>query len=170
MENELLRVALQAQLISVDYGHDPKNYQAGPMRITMKFAIPDYALTTVEGALLLKPVSGQLYNWVKTYLRIDTDKESRNYGFRDNCSRLLELHETLSLPKGYKMVQEAQRLKEESNVADFVGSIEQQGDKVSINQTLALKKRIYQAEDWSGFRSAVIATKALSDNMLVFQK
>lgn len=170
MENELLRVAPQAQLISVDYGHDPKNYQAGPMRITMKFAIPDYALTTVEGALLLKPVSGQLYNWVKTYLRIDTDKESRNYGFRDNCSRLLELHETLSLPKGYKMVQEAQYLKEESNVADFVGSIEQQGDKVSINQTLALKKRIYQAEDWSGFRSAVIATKALSDNMLVFQK
>ena len=59
---------------------------------------------------------------------------------------------------------------EKSGAADFSASVDQRGNKVSIKQTLTLKKRVYEAEDWSGFRSAVLASKAMSDNMLVFEK
>lgn len=170
MENELLRVSPEAKLISVNYGNDPKNYQAAPIKIVMKFAIPNYALTTAEGSLLLKPISGQLYSGVKSYMRINTSAEEKEYGFSDSCSRLLELNETLTLPAGYKMVQAPESESIKSGAADFSASVDQRGNKVSIKQTLTLKKRVYEAEDWSGFRSAVLASKTMSDNMLVFEK
>ena len=170
MENELLRVSPEAKLISVNYGKDPKDYQAAPIKITMKFVIPNYALTTTEGSLLMKPISGQLYSSVKSYMRVNTTPEEREYGFKDSCSRLLEMNETLTLPSGYKMVQAPESDSMQSDAADFSSSIDQRGNKVSINQKLTLKKRVYEAEDWSGFRSAVLASKAISDNMLVFEK
>ena len=169
LENELLRVSPEAKMVSVNYGKDPSNYQTGPIKITFKFVIPNYALTTADGSLLLKPISGQLYNNVRTYLRINTDKEEREYGFKDSCSRLLELNEILSIPNGYKVVEKIEDINTNSNAADFSGSVKQSGNKVSINQKLSLKKRVYEADDWTGFRSAVLGTKAISNNMLVLK-
>ena len=46
--------------------------------------------------MLFKPmVMNNLYNQVKSYLRINTDLEERRYGFKDACSRLVELDETI---------------------------------------------------------------------------
>ena len=54
--------------------------------------------------MLFKPmVMNNLYNQVKSYLRINTDLEERRYGFKDACSRLVELDETIQLPTGYKL-------------------------------------------------------------------
>lgn len=46
-----------------------------------------------------------LYDQVRSYLRIDTDIPERQYGFKDGCSRLVELDETIQLPQGYRLVQ-----------------------------------------------------------------
>lgn len=170
MENELLRVSPEAKLISVNYGKNPDNYQTGPIKITFKFAIPNYALTTTDGSLLLKPISGQLYNSVRTYLRINTDKETRDYGFKDSCSRLLDLNETLYIPSGYRLLKKVEDIHTNSDAADFSGSVKQSGNKVTISQKLSLKKRVYEADDWTGFRSAVLGTNAISNNMLVLEK
>ena len=48
-------------------------------------------------------VMNNLYNQVRSYLRIDTGVKERKYGFKDACSRLVELDETIQLPAGYKM-------------------------------------------------------------------
>jgi hypothetical protein len=110
-----------------------------------------------------------LYNQVKSYLRIDTSLSERKYGFKDACTRLVELNEVIKVPKGYKMVAEPVSLESHSDVADMNGTLSQTGDKITLDQSLTLKKRVYEASDWDGFRSAVNAHKSF-DNYIIVKK
>ena len=167
LESQLLAVSPKARLISVDYGKDPKNYQAAPIKMTFRYEIPGYALSG-EGEMLFKPmVMNNLYNQVKSYLRINTDLEERRYGFKDACSRLVELDETIHLPTGYKLAGNGKEDSAQSSAADFEGSLRQDGNKVVLHQKLALKKRVYEAGDWNGFRNAVNAHKSFGDYIVI---
>ena len=167
LESQLLAVSPKARLISVDYGKDPKNYQAAPIKMTFRYEIPGYALPG-EGEMLFKPmVMNNLYNQVKSYLRINTDLEERRYGFKDACSRLVELDETIQLPAGYKLAGDGKEDSAQSSAADFEGFLRQDGNKVVLHQKLALKKRVYEAGDWNGFRNAVNAHKSFGDYIVI---
>ncbi len=167
LESQLLAVSPKARLLSVDYGKDPKNYQAAPIKMTFRYEIPEYALPG-EKEMLFKPlVMNNLYNQVKSFLRINTDLETRQYGFKDGCSRLVELDETIQLPTGYKLVNESKADNKQSGAADFEGTLRQNGNKVVLHQKLALKKRVYEAGDWDGFRSAVNAYKSFGDYLII---
>ena len=166
-DSKLLAVSPKARLISVDYGKDPKNYQAAPIKMTFRYEIPGYALSG-EREMLFKPmVMNNLYNQVKSYLRINTDLEERRYGFKDACSRLVELDETIQLPTGYKLAGNGKEDSVQSSAADFEGSLRQDGNKVVLHQKLALKKRVYEAGDWNGFRNAVNAHKSFGDYIVI---
>ena len=167
MERQLLAISPKARLLSVDYGKNPKDYQAAPIKITFRYEIPDYALKG-EGEMFFRPmVMNNLYNQVKSYLRINTDLEERRYGFKDACSRLVELDETIQLPTGYKLAGNGKEDSVQSSAADFEGSLRQDGNKVVLHQKLALKKRVYEAGDWNGFRNAVNAHKSFGDYIVI---
>ena len=167
MESQLLNVSPKARMLGVDYGKAPKDYQTGPIRITFRYEIPDYALVG-DRELLLKPmVMNNLYASVLSFLRIDTGLETRQYGFRDACSRLVELDETIALPRGYRLAGEPRSEQKAAPAADFEGSLQQVGNKLVLKQKLALKKRIYRAADWEGFRAAVNAYKSFADYLIV---
>ena len=108
-----------------------------------------------------------LYNQVKSYLRINTDLEERQYGFKDSCSRLVELDETIQLPAGYQLLSEVKEACKQSNAADFEGYICQEDQKIKLHQKLSLKKRVYEASDWEGFREAVNAHKSFADYLII---
>lgn len=167
MENQLLAVSPKARLLSVDYGKNPKDYQAAPIKITFRYEIPEYTVPG-ENEMLLKPmVMNNLYNQVKSYLRINTDLEERQYGFKDGCSRLVELDETIQLPAGYQLLSEAKEAYKQSNAADFEGYVRQEDQKIKLHQKLSLKKRVYEASDWEGFREAVNAHKSFADYLII---
>ena len=169
MESQLLAVSPNARLLGVDWGKDPKDYQAAPIKITFRYEIPGYALKG-DRELLFKPmVMNNLYNQVKSYLRIDTGMEERRYGFKDSCSRLVELDETVQLPDGYVM-ETAPRSDSMTGVAaDFEGSLTSSGGKMVLHQRLALKKRVYEAADWDNFREAVDTHKSYGDYIILKQ-
>ncbi|MDF9830740.1 DUF3857 domain-containing protein [Parabacteroides sp. PF5-6] len=167
LERELLVVSPLAKLKKVDYGKNPKDYQAGPIRISFTYEIPGYAVAGKD-ELAFKPlVMTNLYAALKSYLRIDTNLETRKYGFKDACSRLVELNETIQLPKGYQLVNAPKADQLQSHAADFKGALQQEGDKIRFSNTLALKKRVYEPNDWVGFRSAVNTHKAYGDYLIV---
>lgn len=167
MERQLLAVSPKAKLLSVDYGKNPRDYQAAPIKITFRYEIPDYAMKG-EGEMALKPlVMNNLYNQVRSYLRINTDVKERKYGFKDGCSRLVELDETIQLPAGYTLVNEAKEDAMQGTGADFEGSLSQKGNKVTLHNRLALKKRVYEASDWDSFRRAVEAHKGYGDYLVI---
>ena len=166
MEAQLLAISPNARLLSVDWGKNPKDYQAAPIKITFRYEIPEYALTGND-VLLVKPTLDKLYRSVKSFLRINTDIETRQYGFKDACSRLVEQEETIQLPAGYTLVNEEKEDSKQSASADFDGSLKQDGNKVVLHQRIALKKRVYEASDWEGFRTAVNAFKSYGDYLII---
>ena len=107
-----------------------------------------------------------LYNQVRSYLSINTSSDKRKYGFRDACSRLVELNETIQLPKGYRLSTSKDEEKY-SSAAAFEGSIHQQKNNIEIHQKLTLNKRIYEANDWKGFRDALLAHKNFGDYLII---
>lgn len=169
LEKELLNVSPRAQLVQIDYGKNPRNYMDAPLHIKMKFIIPDYALSG-EKILILKPMTlHNLFYSVRSYLRINTTLPERKYGFRDACSRLIQLDETIRLPKGYKMKQTDRIDRIESRAADFNGLLEQKENLIQIHHKLTLKKRVYEAEDWTDFREAVNKHKAYGENIILLE-
>lgn len=167
MERQLLAVSPKARLISVDYGRNPKDYQSAPIKITFRYEIPDYAMKG-EGMLCFRPmVMNNLYNQVRSYLRIDTGVKERKYGFKDACSRLVELDEVIQLPAGYKMANPERNEDTTGNSADFEGSLVQKGNKIFLHNKLALKKRVYEASDWSNYRDAVNVHKTYGDYLVI---
>jgi hypothetical protein len=168
MERQLLAVSPKARLISVDYGKDPKNYQAAPIRITFRYEIPGYALPGKEGEWVFKPfVMNNLYAGVQTHLRIRTDREERRYGFKDACSRLVELEEIIRLPEGYTLAGSPRQATRQSSAADFEGSLKQEKEGIRLYQKLTLKKRVYGADEWDGFREAVNEHKRFGEYIVI---
>jgi hypothetical protein len=167
MEQQLLAVSPKAKLIRVDYSKNPKDYLAAPIKITFRYEIPDYAIPGKEEMLVKPMVMNNLYTSVQSHLRINTDLENREYGFRDACSRLVELDETIQLPKGYKLLTASKKDTKKSGAADFDGSLQQEGNTIRFYQKLALKKRIYDASDWEGFRDAVNAQKSYGEYLVI---
>lgn len=167
MERQLLTVSPKAKLLSVDYGRNPKDYQAAPIKITFRYEIPDYAVKGT-GEMLFKPiVMNNLYNQVRSYLRINTDVKERKYGFKDGCSRLVELDETIQLPSGYTLMNKSKEDAMQGTGADFEGSLLQKNGKVVLHNRLSLKKRVYEASDWDSFRKAVEAHKSYGDYLVI---
>lgn len=171
MEKQLLAVSPKARLLRVDYGKDPKNYQAAPIKITFTYEIPSYALTySKEETILFKPFTlNKLYGQVMSFLNIDTSLEERKYGFKDRCSRQVTIHETLHLPEGYDCTKD-EAAGSESPVADFDGHIRQDGRTLDISAALSLRKRVYEATDWGGFRKAVTDFKDLGHYIVLKKK
>ncbi|MDE6344408.1 MAG: DUF3857 domain-containing protein [Muribaculaceae bacterium] len=172
LEAELQRVSPQARLAGYSCP-DAKDYQKGPVVLKMKFTIPDYAVAG-DGVMICRPfVLSNLYSGVKSFMRINTSKESRDYGFKDSCSRLVELKETMTLPKGYTMdgvSGTGNNVNVDSDIASFSSSVSGADNKVTIDARLSLGKRVYEAGEWSDFRSAVNAYKDLADSEFVFVK
>ena len=168
MENEILSIDPEAKMISVNYGKNPDYYLDAPIKITAKFSIPSYAVKTSDGALLYMPVSGRLYNRAKTFLRVNTNLPEREFGFKDSCSRLVEANENVTVPKGMRISSTAGE-DVSGEAADFTGKITQTGSTVNINTSIALKKRVYEAEDYPGFKKAVEAWKSIEENTIVLK-
>ena len=77
----------------------------------------------------------------------------------------------MSLPKGYKMVQDNREITtSEDPVASFSGYVKQENNQLQIFQKLILGKRVYEAEDWKAFREAVNAHKSFAGEQFIFEK
>lgn len=168
MERQLLNVSPKARLKSVDYGRTPKDYQRAPIRITFRYEIPEYALKGDQGEMIFKPfVLNNLYTQVLSYLRIDTSLEKRAYGFKDSCSRLVEMEENLKLPAGYEWQGKEKQDQMDGPGAGFTGYMKQNGNQLQVKTSLRLKKRVYEASDWDSFRNAVNTAKGYGEYIVV---
>lgn len=167
MERQLLNVSPKAVMKSVGYGRSPKEYQKAPISITFTYEIPEYAMAG-DGELIFKPfVLNNLYTQVLTFLQINTDLEERRYGFKDACSRLVEVAERLSLPSGYNMVGDEKRVSVDGKAAGFNGMLKQNGNELLIETRLSLNKRIYTSADWKDYRNSVNAYKSYGEYIVI---
>jgi len=150
---------------------DPYDYLAGPIQLHISYTIPDFAVIT-DGEMIFTPVivSG-IFMRGMSHMYMNVSKEERNYPFRDRCSRLVELHETIKLPAKATVIY----MPEEEGFSDLPASFEggyelsKSGSSISVNEKVILNKRIYETEDWKAFRRAVAAQQKFSKEPVILK-
>jgi len=169
LEAEMLRIHPNAEITAMDYG-DPIDYMAGPINITLSYRIKNYAFTG-ENELIFTPLlATNFMSRAMGHLFINTDPETRKFAFRDRCSRLVELEETITIPEGYKPILPDVNTTSLGCNAYYNGGYKAEGNTIELNQEVLLEKRVYEASDWNEFRSAVKGQKKMAEMPVVLKK
>lgn len=169
LEAELLRIHPGAEIVSMDYG-DPIDYMAGPINITISYHIPNYAFTSENELIFIPLLATNFMSRAMGHLSINTDLEERKFDFRDRCSRLVELSETITFPEGFTPVLPDVNTTSLGCSAYYNGGYQVKGNTLELNQELLLEKRVYSASDWSEMRGAVKAQKKMAEMPVVLKK
>ena len=169
LEAELLRVSPQAVVKSVDYGKDPKNYQAAPIRLVFTYEIPDYAVGG-DGVWAFKPlVMNNLYRSQLSFLGVGGNLAEHKYAFKDRCSRRVQFEETITLPQGMTMQNSPLTSQVSNEAASIKASLSQAAGKLKLSVDASFNKRVYEARDWKGFKEVVDDFKKYQDYIYVKQ-
>jgi hypothetical protein len=154
LERELVKISPRIEIINVTKT-DPYQYLKQPVLITVKYRIPNFAVATDKEIIFTPVIAANLFGRNHSHLYFDTGLESRKYQFADGCSKLIELNETITLPANMKLAYSPEARDSKGTGADFVSSYLLDGNTLKFTQTVTLKKRVYEPEDWTSFRDAV---------------
>ncbi|HPE87551.1 MAG TPA: DUF3857 and transglutaminase domain-containing protein [Bacteroidales bacterium] len=154
LEKELLKVSPNAILKEVTHTKN-SDYQNTPVKMTYTYEIPNYAMVTEDEVIFTPFVAKGVYQRAMGHLYTNTSYEERVYPFRTGCSLLLEMNEEVKLPKYKEVVYLPEAEAVSGKGADYSGSYEVSKRILTFNQKVTIKKRIFQPEDWSSFKTAV---------------
>lgn len=170
LHRELLKIDPRVQLLEVNHTN-PEAYLQQPVAIAYNFVIPNYAIVANKEITFIPFALRNIFASAMPHLFFNTDEETRQYGFADNCSRMIDITQTILLPKGYK---KAINLPEDSSIqsaaASYQGSYTLDKNTLLINHRISLNKRVYDAEDWPSFRSVVAAQQNCSKQYITITK
>lgn len=171
VESEIRSVFPEARITKAEYG-EPYDYMAGPIKLVIGFEIPEYAIVTDDKVILQSFVGSGIFQRAMGHLYFNTDIESRQYPFRDRCSRLVELKESITVPGQFDLVYYPSEDEFFDETASYMSEckLEKDGSELHIFLETAFNKRIYEPGEWKSFKSAVLAQKALMDEPIILQK
>ncbi len=168
LEKEILKISPLAEVTHIEYT-DPIDYQAGPIRITIEFRIPEYALFSGNQVLFTPVTASNVFKNYQPHLFFETGMKERKYSFRDRCSRLVELNESIQLPGNSKSIYLPESKNTTGDVCSFHGGYDWKNYTLTLNEKIVLGKRIYDTKDWPEFRDAVISQNSFADDPVVFR-
>jgi len=166
IERELLRVSPQAKIIELDFG-EPYKYLESNLHIKVKYEIPDYAIVTDEEIIFIPFVAANLFQRGMSHMYMSTNIEERKYSFRDRCSRLVELNESIKLPAKGKLVPFEFEEKVGDDIASFEGSTVLDNNTYTFSEKVILGKRIYDAQDWDSFKKVVESQRKFAETPVI---
>ncbi|MGE5423852.1 MAG: DUF3857 domain-containing transglutaminase family protein [Syntrophothermus sp.] len=167
LEKEMLKISPMAEVTRVNYS-DPIDYKKGPITISIEYRIPDYATVTNGNVVFIPVVASNLLKNYQAHLAYETNVKERKYGFRDRCSREVELTESIELPEVDKVLSMPSDKITGGKVCSFKGGYTLTGRMLRMNQKITLGKRVYDASDWPEFRDAVNAQNSFSEKPVIF--
>lgn len=166
LEREIRHVAPQVEIIEMDYGN-PYEYLSGPIDIKIKFRIPGFAVVSGNEIIFTPFTAMHLFKRGMSHLYHSTSIQERKYPFRDRCSRLVEINETITIPEGFAMMGNEITEKSNGKVVSFSGSLSQSGNTLRLSETAQYNKRIYEASEWPEYRKAVELQNQFAENPVV---
>jgi len=167
VERNIRHNAANIEISNIQYG-DPYDY-TNPIRVSFSYTIPGYALVTDSEIIFTPFVATNLFGNYQSHLNAKTDIEERKEQFKDRCSRLLELDETITLPPYKEVVFLPDSLQSEGSGADFEGHYTINSKKLILFEKGVFKKRIYDAEDWPSYSEAVKNQNAFAEKYIILK-
>lgn len=150
----LCEVDQRIKIDSMNYGN-PYDYSR-PFSLYVSFAIPNYALVG-QNNIVIKSFASNLFLSKMSHLRLLSNLPERKYGFKDRCTRLVNIQEEIKLPSGYSIAHSPKVNDIEGKAASFKGGYSLDNDTMKLNINLSLNKRVYEKEDWPVFKEAIEA-------------
>jgi hypothetical protein len=168
LEKELMKVHPKAQVTRTEYSN-PFDYLSGPIRIRIEYVIPDYAVVSGRVMLFTPVTAAPVFKNIQGHLSFDTGLKERKYAFRDRCSRLVEISETIEIPQGMTAVRIPENITREGKAASFTGVYTLQGNLLTYGAKAVFVKRLYDAADWPEFRGAVEAQNRYAEQAVILE-
>ena len=167
VEKEILKISPLAEVTRIEYT-DPIDYKSGPIRITVEYRIPEYALVSGDQVLFTPVTASNVFKNYQPHLFFETWMKERKFPFRDRCSRSVELSESIQLPGNSKSVYLPEAKNNTGDFCSFQGGYDWKDHTLTLNEKIVLGKRIYDAKNWPEFRDAVISQNSFADDPVVF--
>jgi hypothetical protein len=168
VEKEILKISPLAEVTHIEYT-DPIDYKSGPIRITVEYRIPEYALVYGNQALFVPITASHVFKNYQQHLSFETWMKERKYPFRDRCSRLVEINESIQLPVNSNSVYLPESKNKTGFVCSFRGGYDWNDHTLALKQKIVLGKRIYDAKDWPEFNDAVTSQVSFADDPVVIR-
>lgn len=169
VEAELLRVDPRAVMISATHT-DEEQYLKQPVKFTYKYKIPNYAVVSDKEVIFTPLLAKGVFKRAMSHIYFDTNLEKRDFPFKDRCSRLLKVKETVTVPKYTKVLQLPENKSVSSKYVNYNGKYSLEKRTLTFEQTADYGKRIYEADEWNDFRSAVKAQNDFANTAVIFEK
>jgi transglutaminase-like putative cysteine protease len=168
VERELLRLWPQAKVTQVKYT-DPADYMNYNIWVAIDYSIPEFAMVS-GGKMLFIPLSaGEIFKNFQAQLSFDTGIKDRKYPFRDRCSRLVEINESITLPAIKKVVQLPGSIAKSGDAASYGGSYAFSNGAIIFSGKSVFGKRQYEPKDWPEFKAAVDGQNRFADKPVVVE-
>lgn len=169
LEKEILRFHPNARITKVTHT-DHDKYLEQPVSITYEYEIPHYAFVGEHEIMFTPPLASGVFKRAMGHLYTNTSAETKKFGFRDRCSRLVEINEVVELPKYSEALPLPSADKVSSEYVSFDGGYQLDGKKLTFTETISLGKRVYETEDWPTYRQAVINQNHFADQKIILKK
>ena len=177
LEMEMLRIDPRVVVRKVTHT-DNDRYLEQPVSITYEYEIPDYAMFQGEFALITPITGHDFFRRAMGHLYFDDNLKTRQYGFADRCSRLVETHDYIVLPYRYRMLfpsDKANNFKEtyhrsyQGNNACYSAdyNLDRKNFLMTFDQQVRFEQRVYEANDWEDFRQVVKMHKMAANEVLL---
>ncbi len=169
LEKELLRLDPAAQITEVIHTDNDK-YLEQPVSITYHYTIPNYALVTNEEIIFIPPLAKGVFKRAMSHLYLNTSSETKEFGFKDRCSRLLEIEEVVELPEYKSSIALPVVDEVNSEYVNYKAAYTLESQKLTFTQFASYGKRVYEADDWPVFRQAVLNQKEMQTQKIILKK
>ena len=157
----------QRIIIDSIFYEDPYDY-SNPFGMYVSFTIPHYAIMG-DREIIMKSFASRLFLDKYYHLKIGLNSEIREYGFRDRCSRLVEINESVELPELMTIKYAPESNQVDSKVASFKGGYDLSKNTLKLNFKISLNKREYARDDWPLFRDAVKAHNFIIEKPVILE-
>lgn len=168
LEREIISVFPGAEILARDF-RNPYDYLSGPLHLEIEFRIPGHALITSDEMLFTPPAVSGIFKRAMSHLYFNLSPEKRKFAFRDRCSRLVELHDEVTLPFAAAIAYVPEVHMVSGEAASFKGGYSINGNILSVSETITLRKRIYQPEEWGVFREVVANQKKMAEEPVILK-
>ena len=169
VEKELLLISPRAVILSKTYT-TTDDYLKVPVKITYKFRIPNYAVVTDKEIIFTPITARHPFKRALNHFNVGTEPEVRQYPFRDRCSRLIEITENIKLPSYKKVVYQPETVSFTDTAVSYSGGYKIDKKKITFSEKGTFGKRVYDVEDWAGFRKAVLAQKNFETEQVILAR
>ena len=169
LEQWLTTLSPSAELLSYD-ATDPVNIKL-PLKITLKFRVPGYAMPYGKQMALTPPAAKNILSnrRLTDFLAAVTGKE-RKYDIFLRSTREFVFQETLRVPPGYRLVEAPEAKSVEGPAAEWSAKLVMKDGALVLSERLAIKEKIVPAAHYSNLKDAVDSMKRYGTALTVLSK